>query len=171
MKTHFDETQKFSQTLIWIILFIALGISFVSLYLLVTSFMDGTLQIPAITFVAFLIPFLIVPIIMYIIYSAKLETNVEEDGLIYRFFPLIRSSKKILWEDIEKMEIITYRPLLDYGGYGIRWGTKGKAINVSGDKGLQIIFKDGKKLLIGTNKPDELLIALKGLNRAQNKLN
>jgi hypothetical protein len=30
------------------------------------------------------------------------------------------------------------------------------AYNISGDKGLQLEFTDNKKLLIGTNKPEEL---------------
>jgi hypothetical protein len=32
----------------------------------------------------------------------------------------------------------------------------GKALNVSGNMGLQIIFKDNTRLLIGTKKPETL---------------
>jgi hypothetical protein len=37
---------------------------------------------------------------------------------------------------------------------------KGRAFNVSGDKGLQLQFSNGKRLLIGTQMPDELTTVL-----------
>ncbi|MDQ1088364.1 hypothetical protein [Siphonobacter sp. SORGH_AS_1065] len=48
--------------------------------------------------------------------------------------------------------------MTEYGGWGLRLGLFGKGIafNVSGNKGLQLEFIDHKKLLIGTNKPEEL---------------
>ena len=33
---------------------------------------------------------------------------------------------------------------------------KGEALNVSGNKGLQLQLEDNRRLLIGTNQPDEL---------------
>jgi hypothetical protein len=52
--------------------------------------------------------------------------------------------------------------LTEYGGWGLRLGLfgKGTAFNVSGDIGLQLEFTDDRKLLIGTNKPDELIETL-----------
>lgn len=40
----------------------------------------------------------------------------------------------------------------DYGGWGIRYGRKGKAFNVFGSRGLQLEFTNGKRLLIGSQK-------------------
>ena len=54
----------------------------------------------------------------------------------------------------------SYNPIRDYGGWGIRWGTKGKAYNVSGNRGLYLEFSDGKQLLIGLQKPEEFVEAL-----------
>lgn len=47
---------------------------------------------------------------------------------------------------------------MDYGGWGLRLGFfgKGRAYNISGNIGMQIVFKDGKKLLIGTQKSAEI---------------
>ena len=39
------------------------------------------------------------------------------------------------------------------------WG-RGKLFNVSGNKGLQLVFDDDTKLLIGTNEPDQLMLVL-----------
>jgi hypothetical protein len=62
------------------------------------------------------------------------------------------------WNEISKSYVRQYFPIREYGGWGLRLGIfgKGKAYNISGDKGLQVEFSDNKKLLIGTNKPDEL---------------
>jgi hypothetical protein len=57
-----------------------------------------------------------------------------------------------------------YRPILEYGGWGIRCGFKGaRAYNVSGNKGVQLILQNGKRLLIGSQKPDELVEAINSM--------
>jgi hypothetical protein len=50
-----------------------------------------------------------------------------------------------------------YKPLLEYGGYGIRGFGNNRALNIAGKTGLQLIFKDGRKLLIGTQKGLEMI--------------
>ena len=40
-------------------------------------------------------------------------------------------------EDIDKIEVIKYNPIMHYGGWGIRLG----AYNISGNKGLKIYYK------------------------------
>jgi hypothetical protein len=93
-------------------------------------------------------------------YSFKLVTEVRYHGLYVRFFPLQFHSHKISFEEIKTYEIRTYSALKEYGGYGIRYGKNGKAYNISGNRGVQFEFLDGKRLLIGTQKPEELIQAL-----------
>ncbi len=47
---------------------------------------------------------------------------------------------------------------MEYGGWGIKNGLfgSGKSYNVSGNEGLQIIYTNNKRLLIGTKKTDEI---------------
>jgi hypothetical protein len=54
----------------------------------------------------------------------------------------------------------TYRPIRDYGGWGIRYGRNGKAYNVSGNRGVMLEFSHGQKLLIGSQKPGDLANAI-----------
>ncbi|MGK0329715.1 MAG: hypothetical protein ACJAXF_003214, partial [Polaribacter sp.] len=54
----------------------------------------------------------------------------------------------------------TYLPISEFGGWGLRGGFffnkgKEKAVNISGNIGIQLILKSGKKLLIGTQKESE----------------
>lgn len=91
-------------------------------------------------------------------YSAKLITKVREDGVYVRFFPL--THRRIPFEDIRNCEARTYSPIKEFGGWGIRYGRRGKAYNVSGNRGVQLELSDGKRFLIGSGRPEELAQAI-----------
>jgi hypothetical protein len=62
---------------------------------------------------------------------------------------------------IQKIEVVTYRPLADYGGWGIRLGRDGvRVLNARGNLGVRIDLVDGTKLLIGSQLPEDLARAL-----------
>lgn len=101
---------------------------------------------------------------------SRLITEVRSDGLYICFFPFHLSFKKMPFTQIKKYEARTYSPLGEYGGWGIRYGFGGKAYNVSSNRGVQFEFVDGKQLLIGSQKPEELVAAIDmalGKNAAQ----
>ena len=90
------------------------------------------------------------------IFVIRLDTEVSEGGVRIRFGPFHRRWVVFDFEAIQKAEAITYRPLTDYGGWGIRYGRKGKAYNVSGNTGVFLTMKDGKNVLIGSTNQDAL---------------
>jgi hypothetical protein len=96
----------------------------------------------------------------------KLVVEVRGDGLYIRFFPLSRQI--IGYENIEESYVRTYRPLKEYGGWGIRYGRKGKAYNVSGNQGVQLKLSGGKQLLIGSQQPKKLADAIADRMKNQN---
>ncbi len=98
------------------------------------------------------------PVFFYLI---NLTTEVRADGLYYRFFPIHLSFRKIELRNLTTCEVRTYSALREYGGWGIRRGPKGKAYNVSGNRGVQLELSNGERILIGSRKPDELAGALK----------
>jgi hypothetical protein len=57
---------------------------------------------------------------------------------------------------IRSAEPVNYDPAREYGGYGIRSGPRGPAYIASGNSGVQLQLKDGSKLLIGSQRPEEL---------------
>ena len=67
---------------------------------------------------------------------------------------------KIEWKDVDSAYVRIYSPLSEYGGWGIRNGHNGKAYNTSGDWGLQLVFKNGARILLGTQEPDKVKIAI-----------
>jgi hypothetical protein len=95
-----------------------------------------------------------------LLYVLRLETEVRDDALYLRFYPLIR--RKIYFKDIRACESRTYHPIREYGGWGIRYGgKKGWAYNVSGNQGVQLELSNNKRLLIGSQRVEELAVAIK----------
>ena len=106
-----------------------------------------------------LILFILLLIMIHgLVFLLKLKTRIDDKGIYYQFFPFHFSNKVIPWSQIERAYIRKYNPILDYGGWGIRldFGSKGKAFNVKGNKGLQLELKNGKRILIGTQEESEL---------------
>ena len=56
-----------------------------------------------------------------------------------------------------------YSPLKEYGGWGIKYGFKGKAYNVRGNKGVKIFLKNGLNIMFGSQKKNDLAKALKSV--------
>ena len=91
----------------------------------------------------------------------SLKTTVTETQLSVSFgalFTLYR--RNIALTDIASSEAVTYSPLAEYGGWGIKWGKSGLALNARGDKGVRLMLTDGRRVLVGSQRPEELAAAL-----------
>lgn len=150
----FTEIQRFRQTWIWVLLGALLGtLLFLSVLQLVQHQMSGThwLSTPALLFIGGLWGLLVL-----LAYKAHLFTRIDERGVQFQLFPLQRSPRRISWADIEEMYIRDYDGIAEYGGWGMRYGPKGKAYTISGRFGLQLHLADDQQILIGTQRPVEL---------------
>jgi len=96
----------------------------------------------------------------WIMLNIRLVTEVRAGGLAYRFFPFHRDFVLLPWHSIRAQRALTYHPLRDYGGWGIRYGKHGRAYNVSGDRGVIFTLADGRTLLIGSQRSEELSAAI-----------
>jgi hypothetical protein len=155
----YREVQQFRQIWIWVVVIAIAGLmwyAFVIQILFRRPFGDNPM--PDIMMIIFWLIFgLGLPALFFF---GKLITEVRGDGIYIRFFPLHLSFHKIAFKDLKRYEVRTYRPLLEYGGWGIRYGFKGKAYTVSGNRGVQLELLDGKRLLIGSQRPEEFLQAI-----------
>jgi len=159
VNTLYRETQFLRQLWLWALV---LFISLISLY---GVFQQLVLKVPfgnnpapdSIMIVLAVIFGIGLPLFMY---TTNLTTEIRSDGLYVRFFPFHLSFHRIAVEEIQRYEACTYSPIKDYGGWGIRFGRKGKAYNVSGNRGVQLELSNGKDLLVGSQKPEELVEAL-----------
>ncbi|MBT8189134.1 MAG: hypothetical protein KJO29_01800 [Bacteroidia bacterium] len=89
---------------------------------------------------------------------SKLKTKYDMYGIDISFYPFMFKPRHIPWSDVSEAFIRKYSPLGDYGGWGLRFGgkKKGRAYNTKGNMGIQLVLKDGKKVLIGTQQENEL---------------
>jgi hypothetical protein len=160
----FTEVQRFRQWWVWLLVVMVGAVAwygFVQQIVLNKPF--GNNPAPDPIMIMILVIFgLFFPVLFF---SIKLVTEVRYDGLHVRYFPLQFHFHQISYGEIKNYEIRQYSALKEYGGYGIRMGKKGRAYNVSGNIGIQFEFHDGKRLLIGTQRPEEFAQALSSVVR------
>lgn len=152
----FYEKQSFRQWWIWLIIIFSLGFT-------IYNFVDNNESFSSGEMIA---SFAVTAIIFILFFIIKLETKIDELGIRVRLFPFHLQFKYFPWKTIQKAYIREYSPIGEYGGWGLRLGLfgKGKAYNVSGNMGLQLVFNDSKKLLIGTQKSVEMKKFLPEIN-------
>ena len=160
----FNEEQQFRQ--LW--LMVLLGFSLlVPVGLIINEYIKDNTSMTTNEFLGSLIGIIASVLLIFIF---KLSTRIDEKGIHYQFFPFHFSMKTLLWSEITKAEVRTYDPIGEYGGWGLRYSfnkKKGNAVNVSGDIGIQLTLKNGKKLLIGTQKKEAVSRVLKTYNLIQ----
>ena len=122
----YREVQYFRQVWLWVII---LAISIFVIYAMVQQlilgrpFGDHPASDVGILIIGVIIGFAL-PIFLF---TSKLVTEVRKDGLYFRFFPFHLSLHKVLFQDLKRYEVRTYNGVKEYGGWGIRYGLKGKA--------------------------------------------
>jgi hypothetical protein len=142
----FSERQRFNIIGSWLFLLIAFGILHFVEKMPLKDLVSNTS--------------ILLILVLVLLSICRLDTEIREDGIYYQFFPFQLKMKKIAFDDIEKNYVRKYKPIMEYGGWGYKFGVFGKgwAINIAGNKGIQIEFKDSKKrkFLIGTQKSEEV---------------
>ena len=77
--------------------------------------------------------------------------------------------KMIPFDEVESAHAITYSPLGEFGGWGIRFGGKGKkAWNIRGKRALLLKLKDGTLFYLGSDKPERILQWFSSANKRTN---
>lgn len=153
------ERQRFSQFWLWVVV---LGVAsifwvgFVSQVLCGGALGSHPASVPGLTLL-FVLLGLGLP---FFFYRMSLTTEVQPGEVRVRFWPFHLRPVKIPLHLVRDYELVTYNPISDYGGWGIRWSWKGRAYNVSGNKGVQLHFYNKKPLLIGSQRAQELFRAI-----------
>lgn len=158
----FKETQKFRSIWIWILLtttgLLTTGVFGIGIYRQIFQghkFGNHPMSDTGLIIVFSLV--LILYIGLFLLFGlSKFTVVIDKIGIEYRFLPFHSRPRLIYWNMIEKYMVIKYDPLKDYGGWGIKHNKHGKAYTLSGDKGLLLYLKSGKRILIGTQKDLEL---------------
>lgn len=123
----------------------------------------GSKPMPDTMLIIFLIAFNILFMLLEtLIVILKLEVHIDSSGIRYSYFPFLRR-RTIAKEEVAFAWVRKYKPIKEYGGWGYRTLFRQKAYNVWGKWGIQIIMKNNKSLLLGTQQPEEAARVLKHL--------
>ncbi|MHA8108000.1 hypothetical protein [Aquirufa sp. A-Brett2-W8] len=152
----FSETQRFTQWWLWLVLLVSWG---ALIYALATEPPQSTLSYIISYGLGLLLPLLFC--------QMKLKTRIEAEGIYVRFFPFHFREKFYAWDSISACYVRDYSPLKEYGGWGIKYSFNGNGLvyNVAGSVGLQLNFKEGEPVLIGTQKGEEIKAKLVEMRR------
>src|SRR5260370_10385317 len=144
----FEERQRVVRR---ILDFVLLG-----LLLLVTLFawQDLRAHLPAGRQFTMFLPVVLVAVLLFL----ELHVTVQDVGVRIRMLPF--ANRTIAPAQIARWEARTYRPIREYGGWGVRFGPRGRAYNVSGNRGVEITLANGKRVLIGSQRSDDLAAAI-----------
>lgn len=95
-----------------------------------------------------------------LLYAMRLSVQVDSESIRINFFPIWK--KTIPLAEILRWQARTYRPILEYGGWGIRYSPFGKgwAYNIRGNEGVQLELANGQRILIGSQRAEELARAI-----------
>ena len=160
----YREEQKFALWLRWLVVLSMVWIVPLSIFSLTKTPPEqgppGILPI-----ILLIVAGVFVPIaIAVLFFLLKLETEVRPDGLYLRYFPFHINFKRFTTDELSEYYARKYKPIREYGGWGIRCSFRnGKAYNTSGNKGVQLVFKNGKRLLIGSQKAEDLENAIRSI--------
>jgi hypothetical protein len=160
----FREEQKFPAWLRWMV-YLSMGIAVcVTIFALKEEYAGqnppGTQEL-----ILAIVGGIAVPVLLSaLFFLLKLETEIRPDGLYVRFVPFHIHFKRFIRDDLSEYYARRYKPIREYGGWGIRCSFRnGKAYNTSGDRGVQLVLRNGRRLLVGSQKPDELEQAIRSI--------
>lgn len=156
----FRESQRFTQKWVWLLVtLMAVGIWIMTLFHFFFARPGQTsLSTDIIVVFSWALAGVGIPILFL---TMELVTEVRTDGLYVRMIPFHLNYKRFTWGEIREYKAREYDPIREYGGWGIRMGRNGRAYNMSGNRGVQLVLTDGKRLLVGSQRAEELAAAMK----------
>jgi hypothetical protein len=98
--------------------------------------------------------------VIALFWVAHLDVSVTSQEVLIRFAPFHRTPRRIPLAQVSDARARRYSAIGEYGGWGIRVGFGGRAYNVFGDHGVQLTLADGKRILIGSQRSEELEAAI-----------
>jgi hypothetical protein len=90
----------------------------------------------------------------------RLLTEVGDGELRIRLIPF--RARVIPLKDIESAEVRWYSAMREFGGWGIKVSREGaRAYTATGNNGVQLTLVDGRQVLVGSQKSEELEAAVR----------
>jgi hypothetical protein len=167
LRIEFYERQSKKQWWVWVIL---IGIDLLFIFGCIQQLIfDNPFGNNPISDVGLLIVTILIFLFsVLMIFVLSLHTYINNEGVFVKYFPFQFRYKFYDWNTIRASYIRKYNPISESSGWGISLGNNAtKAYTMSGNMGLQLVLRSGKKILIGTNEPDYLETVLMKLDKME----
>ena len=99
--------------------------------------------------------FLIISVILLLL-KMEIRTTITKEYIQVQYFPFNLKPRTIYWNELTTFETRTAECLKEYWGWGYKGTKKNRSYTAYGDYGLQLTFKNGKRLFIGSQNKAEL---------------
>lgn len=88
---------------------------------------------------------------------AGLSVKLYHDDLVVGLGLAAWISKRVPYKEIERLESVRYHPILEFGGWGVRFGASGKrAWTARGERAVVLHLREGLHLYVGSDDPHRL---------------
>lgn len=92
--------------------------------------------------------------------TVRLVTDLRGDKLVVAMRGLWRA-RRISLSEIASVEVASFHPVRDYGGYGIRSNRQGTAYLAPGNRGVRLTLSNGARIVVGSQRAEELADVLR----------
>ena len=148
--TYFHEEQTFSSLMVGAI---AAAVALPVAFILVEALIRPGFVVPSLAALVIVVPVLVLFLV------ARLVVDVDRDEIRISFH-FLWPTRHIPLATVKRAHVEHYSPLFDYGGWGVRLSPRGWAFTVGGHDGVIVETTGGKRVLIGSHRPQELEAAI-----------
>ena len=161
-KIIYKEEQRFPRFWLWFILVISFGAPIV--ILLTQMKVEAEADSKEVMLLVFVLFFILVVggLLCLLFLKTRLIIEITQMEIKFRYPPFILKWKIIEKREIERFVVKKYKPIAEYGGWGIKtkWKKRNMAYNISGNIGLLLYLKSGKSILLGTQRKQAIKYAM-----------
>jgi len=166
MPSYFKENQKFTQIWLWAVLLVstvpAVGVftyGFLRQLVLDIPWGDNPMSDSGLA-LATVFTWVICGGVLGMFFGSELQLEIKDQAIYYRFPLFSPRLKRIGMDQLESWEVRKFG-FFEYGGYGVRYMPRKKTgFIVKGKIGLEMKLKNGKTIMIGTQKHIETKAAM-----------
>ena len=87
---------------------------------------------------------------------ARLDVEVWSENVVLLFWPARLIRRHVRLEDVIEVEPVTYRPIRDFGGWGVRVRGRKSCWNMRGNRAVRLVLQDGREVYVGSRHPQRL---------------
>lgn len=148
----FTETQRFNQIWLWVLLLFVDGMMLYKLYPVLIQHGGINPNLNNGTLISLITAPIVLVLVNAFIFMIRLDTKYDNNGITYRFWPVMQSYKTIKLNEIKSYEVKDINPLLSFGGWGFRRRIGKLLLNTRGKYGIEIQRHEGIKITLGTQQ-------------------